>query len=67
MHGTSGETENWFLVEASRERPRARRRFVRASRPPVQGLKRGGEPVGSDGAGGEPMAYLLASLLMGFK
>jgi len=50
--GASGETENGFLVEASRERPRARRRFVRPSRPPVRGQRRGGEPVGSDGDSG---------------
>ena len=63
----SGETENWFLVEASRARPRARRRFGRPSRPPVRGLVRRGEPVGSDNTGGQPMVYLLALSLVGLK
>ena len=33
MRGALGETKNWFLVEASRARPRARQRFGRPSRP----------------------------------
>ena len=65
--GASGETENQFPVEASHARPRARRRFDRPSRPPVRGLVRGGELVGLDKAGGQPMVYLLALSLIGFK